>query len=199
MQNIFEQIYFQNKCNGEKVPLSQEYKRLAQILIEKEKILLEKLEDNAELKKLFSEFGDAEMQTHARSVFDRDGFFTDFGWKCSTAATRKLQNIVLIQGMLVAKSFHFGADGFERRLALVDDLRDQAGDRARILFGKPAGSDRRRAQTDTAGHERAGFLKGDRIFIDGDIHLVEHFFKLRTITLRSGHLLAVYLINTILR
>ena len=54
MQNIFEQIYFQNKCNGEKVPLSQEYKRLAQILIEKEKILLEKLEDNAELKKLFS-------------------------------------------------------------------------------------------------------------------------------------------------
>lgn len=78
MQNIFEQIYFQNKCNGEKVPLSQEYKRLAQILIEKEKILLEKLEDNAELKKLFSEFGDAEMQTHARSVFDRDGFFTGF-------------------------------------------------------------------------------------------------------------------------
>ena len=80
MQNIFEQIYFQNKCNGEKVPLSQEYKRLAQILIEKEKILLEKLEDNAELKKLFSEFGDAEMQTHDRSVFEfyRDGFFTGF-------------------------------------------------------------------------------------------------------------------------
>lgn len=80
MQNIFEQIYFQNKCNGEKVPLSQEYKRLAQILIEKEKNLLEKLEDNAELKKLFSEFDDAEMQTHARSVFEyyRDGFFTGF-------------------------------------------------------------------------------------------------------------------------
>lgn len=75
-----EQFNFQNKCNGEKVPLSQEYKRLAQILIEKEKILLEKLEDNAELKKLFSEFGDAEMQTHARSVFEfyRDGFFTGF-------------------------------------------------------------------------------------------------------------------------
>jgi len=32
------------------------------------------------LKKLFSEFGDAEMQTHARSVFEfyRDGFFTGF-------------------------------------------------------------------------------------------------------------------------
>ena len=80
MQNIFEQIYFQNKCNGEKVPLSQEYKRLAHILIEKEKILLEKLEDNAELKKLFSEFDDADMQTHARGVFEyyRDGFFTGF-------------------------------------------------------------------------------------------------------------------------
>ena len=80
MQNIFEQIYYKKKCNNESAPLSQEYKRLAQIMIEKEKILLEKLEENAELKKLFSEFGDAETQTHARSVFEfyRDGFFTGF-------------------------------------------------------------------------------------------------------------------------
>ena len=59
MQNIFEQIYYKKKCNNESAPLSQEYKRLAQILIEKEKILLEKLEENAELKKLFSEYDDA--------------------------------------------------------------------------------------------------------------------------------------------
>ena len=77
MQNIFEQIYYKKKCNNESAPLSQEYKRLAQILIEKEKILLEKLEENAELKKLFS---DAEMQTHSQCVFEnyRDGFFTGF-------------------------------------------------------------------------------------------------------------------------
>ena len=37
MQNIFEQIYYKKKCNNESAPLSQEYKRLAQILIEKEK------------------------------------------------------------------------------------------------------------------------------------------------------------------
>lgn len=86
-------------------------------------------------------------------------FLRGFGlqWKCSTTATRKLQNIVFIQGMLVAEFFHFGADGFERRFALVDDLRDQAGDRARIFLGKPAEGDRRRAQTDTAGHEPDSF------------------------------------------
>ena len=80
MQNIFEQIYYKKKCNNESAPLSQEYKRLAQILIEKEKIFLEKLEENAELKKLFSEYDDAEMQTHSQCVFEnyRDGFFTGF-------------------------------------------------------------------------------------------------------------------------
>ena len=80
MHNIFEQIYYKKKCNNESAPLSQEYKRIAQIMIEKEKNFLEKLEENAELKKLFSEYDDAEMQTLSQCVFEnyRDGFFTGF-------------------------------------------------------------------------------------------------------------------------
>jgi len=43
MQNIFEQIYYKKKCNNESAPLSQEYKRLAQIMIEKKKFFLKNL------------------------------------------------------------------------------------------------------------------------------------------------------------
>lgn len=78
MQNIFEQIYYKKKCNNESAPLSEEYKRLAHIMIEKEKVFLEKLAENAELKRLFCEYDEAEMQTHSQSIFEnyRDAFFT---------------------------------------------------------------------------------------------------------------------------
>jgi hypothetical protein len=51
----------------------------------------------------------------------------------------------------------------------VEDAGDQAGDRDHLRFAQPSGGHGRRADADPRGHHRLLGVKGDRVFVDGDV------------------------------